>query len=184
MPRLYPQRMPAGLRAAIIGTFGVLWLSGCYWLVLHYFFAQASDFGPIQHPWTPVILRIHGWIAVAGVFLLGWITARHVSDRWPQMIKRLSGICIGGIAVILALTGYGLYYTTDRLHDAADIIHEVLGGAAVVFALIHWRRYRPERSSRLMPGPGQRPQSPAPSASCSCPVHRLERCITEPENVS
>ena len=130
-------------------TFGALWLSGCYWLVLHYFFAQPSEFGPVQHPWGPVILRIHGWIAVAGVFLLGWVTARHVTDRWPQMVKRSSGIAMASVAAVLSLTGYALYYTTDRLHDAAGVAHEVIGGAAFLFALTHWRRYRPAgRSSR------------------------------------
>lgn len=132
-------------------TFGTLWGSGCFWLVLHYFFAQPSDFGPLQHPWAPVILRIHGWIAVAAVFLLGWIMARHISDRWPRMIKRVSGLAIAGVAAVLALTGYALYYTTDHLHDTAGLVHEVLGAAAILFALVHWRRYRPAERSRLLP---------------------------------
>jgi predicted Na+-dependent transporter len=133
-------------------TFGTLWLSGCSWLLLHYFFARPADFGPVEHPWAPMILRIHGWIAVASVFLLGWITARHVSDRWSQMIKRVSGVAVASVAIILALTGYALYYTTDRLHDLAGAAHEALGGAAVLLALTHWRRHRPARRSRLIPG--------------------------------
>jgi hypothetical protein len=149
MAAVYPQRMSVGLRSAVMLTFGALWLSGCYWLVLHYFFAQPSEFGPVQHPWGPVILRIHGWIAIAGVFLLGWVTARHVTDRWPQMIKRSSGIAMASVAGVLGLTGYALYYTTDRLHDSAGVAHEVIGAAAFLFALTHWRRYRPaKRSSR------------------------------------
>jgi hypothetical protein len=149
MAAAYPQRMSVGLRSAVMLTFGALWLSGCYWLVLHYFFAQPSEFGPVQHPWGPVILRIHGWIAIAGVFLLGWVTARHVTDRWPQMAKRTSGIAMASIAAVLGLTGYALYYTTDRLHDAAGVAHEVIGAGAFLFALTHWRRYRPAgRSSR------------------------------------
>ena len=126
-------------------TFGALWLSGCYWLALHYFFAQPSQFGPAPHPWEPLILRIHGWIAAAGVYLLGWLTARHVTDLWPQMIKRFSGIAMASVAAILGLTGYALYYTADRVHDAAGMAHEVLGVAALLFALTHWKRYRPAR---------------------------------------
>ena len=146
-----PQRMSGGLRLAVMLTFGTLWLSGCYWLLLHYFFARPSDFGPMQHPWAPMILKIHGWIAVAAVFLLGWIMAQHVSDRWRQMIKRVSGVSIAGVAAILALTGYALYYTTDLLHDVAGAVHEVLGGAAILFALAHWRPHRRARRSRLPP---------------------------------
>lgn len=137
---------------AVTLIFGGLWLSGCYWLLLHHFCARASEFGPVQHPWEPVVLRIHGWIAVAGVFLLGWITAQHVSDRWPQAIKRISGVAIAGVAAILAVTGYALYYTTDRLHDIAGAIHEVVGGMAVLLALTHWRRPRPVRRSGLLSG--------------------------------
>ncbi|MEA3177065.1 MAG: hypothetical protein QOI59_588 [Gammaproteobacteria bacterium] len=149
MAAVYPQRMSAGLRSTVIVAFGSLWLTGCYWLVLHYFFAKPSDFGPIENPWSVTILRIHGWIAVSGVFLLGWITARHVSDRWPQMIKRVSGIAMASVAVLLGLTGYALYYTTDRVHDAAGVAHEVIGVAAFLFALTHWRRHRPTRRQRL-----------------------------------
>ena|SRR5665213_1572279 len=141
------ERMSTGLRVAIFATFGALWASGCYWLALNYFFAQATQFGPVQHPWAPTILRVHGWIAVATVFLLGWITARHVGDRWPQMHKRISGLAVASVAAILAITGYALYYTTDRLHDVAGVAHEIIGVAAILFALTHWRRYRPRRRS-------------------------------------
>jgi hypothetical protein len=152
MAAQYPQRMSAGLRWAVMLIFGALWLSGCEWLILHYFCAQPADFGPVQHPWAPLILKVHGWIAVAAVFLLGWITARHVSDRWPQMLKRVSGVAIASVAAILAVTGYALYYTTDRLHDLAGAAHEVLGGAAILLALAHWRPHRRARRSRLLPG--------------------------------
>ena len=137
--------MSTGLRSTVIAIYGLLWLTGGFWLVLHFFFSRLSDFGPVQHPWGAVILRIHGWIAVGGVFLLGWVTARHVSDRWPQMIKRASGLAMASVAGLLAITGYALYYTTDGLHDVAGVIHEVIGGAAILFALTHWRRYRPAR---------------------------------------
>jgi fucose 4-O-acetylase-like acetyltransferase len=133
-------------------TSGALWLSGCYWLVLHYFFSQASEFGPVQSSWAPSVLRIHGWIAVASVFLLGWVTARHVSDRWYQTQKRVSGLSMVSVAALLALTGYALYYTTDGLHDVAADAHEALGAAAVIFSLIHWRRRRSVRRSPFLAG--------------------------------
>ena len=134
-------------------TLGALWLSGCYWLILHLFFSQATQWGPVQHPWAASVLKIHGWIAVGSVFLLGWVTSQHVSDRWSQTRKRVSGLGIVSVAAILALTGYALYYTTDRLHDAAAVIHEAIGAAAILVALIHWRR-RPVRQAvrAFMPG--------------------------------
>src|SRR5581483_4282147 len=79
-----PTPMRAGLRVAIYTVFGALWASGCLWLLLHEFFTHPGDFGPVPNPWEPAILRLHGWIAVAAVFLLGWITAGHISDRWGR----------------------------------------------------------------------------------------------------
>ena len=146
--RTLPQPMSRALRTCIYVAFGTLWMSGCYWLVLHYYFAQTTDFGALPNPWEATILRLHGWFAVAGVFLLGWVTARHVSDRWPQMVKRLSGLSMAVVALVLAISGYGLYYTTDHLHDLAAFMHEALGASAIMFALMHWRRYRRGPSAR------------------------------------
>ena len=59
-------------------------------------------------------------------------------------IRRMLAICehlhasIGGVS-ILVISGYALYYTTDRLHDTSATAHEVLGTLAIVFALVHWR---------------------------------------------
>jgi hypothetical protein len=150
MGAAYPIPMSAALRRAIFIVFGTLWASGCGWLWLHLFFARPAAFGSIEHPWQPGILRLHGWLAVAGVFLLGWVMANHISARWPQATKRASGLAMAAAAAVLALSGYALYYTTDNLHDFAAIVHEVVGAAAILFALSHWRRYRlrvPARSS-------------------------------------
>lgn len=134
--------MRPGLRIALYVIFGGLWVSGAGWLLLHEFFARPGAFGTIPNPWEPAILRLHGWMAVGGVFLLGWVTARHVSDRWPRMLKRPSGVAVASVCGVLALSGYALYYTTDALHDVAAVAHEVLGVSGIAFALLHWRRYR------------------------------------------
>ena len=134
-------------------TFGALWVSGCYWLILQYFFSQPSDFGAVQHPWAPLVLKVHGWMAVGGMFLLGWVTAGHVTDRWSQSPRRASGLAMASVAILLALTGYALYYTTDRLHDLAGVAHEIVGGGAILLALTHWRRRRPVRRSELVTDP-------------------------------
>jgi len=89
---------------------------------------------------------------LGSVFLFGWITAQHVSDRWAQSARRISGLAIASGAAVLAVSGYALYYTTDRLHDLAGLTHEAIGGAAIVLALSHWRRRRPVRRSELLPG--------------------------------
>ncbi len=130
--------MAAGLRGALYGVFGILWVSGAAWLVAHLAFPEQTSFGPAPNPWEPAILRIHGWVAAAGVFLLGWITSRHIVDRWPIHRRRPSGLFLSALGTLLVLTGYALYYTTDRLHGLASTTHEILGGAGIFLAVIHW----------------------------------------------
>lgn len=128
------------LRRAIYVVCTLLWASGCVWLVVHFFFPATTDFGPAPSPWEPVFLRIHGWVAVCTVFLLGWITAEHISDRWRRSRNRVTGLSLAGFALVLVLSGYALYYTTDYFHDVAAVAHEALGMAAIIIALLHWTR--------------------------------------------
>jgi len=134
--------MSTALRRGIYSVCALLWLSGCAWLVVHFAFPVSTDFGPAPNPWEPVILRVHGWSAVGGVFLLGWVTAGHISDRWWRSRNRVSGFSLAGFAVALVLSGYALYYSTDSFHDVAATLHEVLGVVAIALALTHWLRNR------------------------------------------
>lgn len=131
--------MSIALRRVIYTICTLLWLSGCAWLVAHFFFPVATDFGPGPNPSEPWILRVHGLVAVGGVFLFGWITSEHIRDRWRKPQNRVSGLSLAAFVSILAISGYALYYTTDGLHDGAAVVHEVLGALAIIFALGHWR---------------------------------------------
>jgi hypothetical protein len=131
--------MSSALRRVIYSLYTLLWLSGCAWLVVHFFFPVMTDFGAAPNPLEPWLLRIHGSMAVGGVFLFGWITSRHISDRWHKPQNRVSGLSLAAFVSILTISGYALYYTTDRLHDGAAVVHEVLGTLAIVFAWVHWR---------------------------------------------
>lgn len=132
--------MSTALRRTLYTVCTVLWLSGCAWLVAHFGFPTRTDFGPAPNPAEPLILRIHGWLAMGAVFLFGWIASAHISTRWRRPRNRVSGFSLAGFAILLTLTGYALYYTTDRFHDVAAVLHEFLGSAVIVFALAHWSR--------------------------------------------
>lgn len=131
--------MSTALRRVIYTICTLLWLSGCLWLAVHFFFPTVTDFGPAPNPLEPWLMRVHGWVAVGAVFLFGWITSEHISERWRKPKNRVSGISLAAFVTILTLSGYGLYYTTGRLHDTTAVAHEVLGALAIVFALVHWR---------------------------------------------
>src|SRR5262245_46370698 len=111
--------MPVRVRRLAYTVLLALWVSGCVWMILNYFFATNGEFGPVPHPWQPGVLKMHGWIAVLSVFLLGWISSGHILERWRQPRNRLSGFSLAGLAILLTATGYALYYTTDQLHTVA-----------------------------------------------------------------
>lgn len=134
--------MTPGLRASVLGVCALLWLSGMAWLVLHLAFEPRNEFGPLPHPWEATLMRLHGVLAVGGVFLLGWLGAGHVLERWRRSRNRFSGWTLLACAVLLVLSGYALYYSVGALHAGSAWVHEWLGAAVIIVALAHWQRIR------------------------------------------
>ena len=93
-------------------------------------------------------MRVHGLLAVGGVFLLGWIGAGHLTERWGSGRNRSSGLILAGSALLLVASGYALYYTTGTPQLVAARVHEWLGAAAILAALQHWRRIRSAQALR------------------------------------
>ena len=130
--------MSRGLRATLLVVCSSLWLSGALWALLHHLFPGHNDFGPLPNAWEAPLMRLHGLIAVAAVFLLGWIGASHIVVRWSTLANWRSGLGLLSCALVLVATGYALYYTTGGVHEAAGALHEWLGLAAIGIALAHW----------------------------------------------
>src|SRR6266700_1763293 len=66
---------------------------------------------------SPLLVKVHGLLAVVGVFLLGWIMADHLTERRKLGRNYRSGVLLAGTAALLVLTGYALYYTTGTVHE-------------------------------------------------------------------
>ena len=66
------------------GTFGLLFLSGAGWWILHRFFPVHGEFGPRPHPWQPGLMMIHGGAAMLAIKLS--IVA--ISTREPAPLVR------------------------------------------------------------------------------------------------
>lgn len=138
------QRLPMsrGLRRTLLSVCALLWLSGVLWLLLHFLFPLHNEFGALPNPWEAPLMRLHGLLAVAAVFLFGWVGAGHIAARWSAITNRVSGLWLLGCASVLVLSGYALYYSTGGLHAGSALLHEVLGVLAIVAALAHWLRIR------------------------------------------
>lgn len=138
-------RLSPAQRNWIYGIVGCLWLTGCAWLILDQFFMGSGPFGPTPHPWESTLLLLHGVVAILSMYLLGWVTARHVLRWWPARLRRVSGGGLAVFMVILAASGFALFFLTDDhwLHYSA-VSHEAFGLAVTVFAIRHWLYRRPE----------------------------------------
>jgi hypothetical protein len=131
--------MPRRQRLAIYCVLGALWLSGCLWLMLEQFFARAGPFGRVPHPLQPGLLLAHGIIGISSMYVLGWVSARHVLRWWPGRVRRWSGGALALFFALLALSGFALFFLTeDRWQRTSAAAHDVLGLGVTVFAIQHW----------------------------------------------
>jgi hypothetical protein len=141
--------MSPALRRALYAAFGLLWLTGCAWLVLHYFFRTSGEFGPTPHPWEPGVLTVHGIVAMLALFLFGWVSGGHIGPNWRPRLRRTSGIWLTSLLGALVITGIANIYAPEgALHANSTLVHEVLG-AAIALPLV-WHFFK---SRRRTPAP-------------------------------
>jgi len=50
------------------------------------FFESRGQFGMKPHL-EPAVLLVHGIVAILSMYLLGWVTARHVLRWWPGRLR-------------------------------------------------------------------------------------------------
>jgi hypothetical protein len=128
------------LSGSLYAAFGLLWLTGCVWLLLHFFFQTTTDFGVTPHPWQPGLLVIHGVSAAVAIFFFGWIAGTHIGAGWSSGLRRTSGVLLTALIAVLALTGIGSYYIGgDALRAGAAFVHELAGVIVIAPILSHWR---------------------------------------------
>jgi len=131
--------MPWRSRAAVYLIMTSLWVSGCGWLLLDQLVAKRGPFGAAPHPLEPPLLLIHGVMAILAMYLLGWISARHVLRWWSAGLRRLSGGALAALLAPLVVSGFALFFVSDdEWQRRAAAIHDVIGVAVTVFAIQHW----------------------------------------------
>jgi hypothetical protein len=114
----------------------LLLMSGLLWLLAHYALPLPED--AARHPAEPWAMRIHGAATLFGVAMLGSIWTTHVMPAWQRGSHRLSGGLLFGLWLLLALSGYGLYYLADEgQRGLASGLHIALGLALPAGLAIH-----------------------------------------------
>lgn len=152
-PRPHPQpshaprhRLPRWQRRTLLATGLLLLGTGITWLALHYSIGAGA--GELPHPLEAWCLRLHGLSAMAGLFMLGALAAAHVpqgwrlSRRWQLAGQQRTGLLLCGLAALLVLTGYLLYYfAPEDLRPSIGWTHAGLGITMAAVTLWH-RRHR------------------------------------------
>ena len=149
------RRMSAVQRLWIYVILGALWFSGAVWLCLDQFFSTRGPFGKTPHPWEQPIVLVHGILAVASTYLLGWISAQHISHWWSKRLRRVSGILLCTFLAVLVVSGFALFFLTDeRWQGIAAVVHEISGLGMTPVAVQHWflRQRQPSSSDATVTG--------------------------------
>jgi hypothetical protein len=138
-------KIPSSLRVLLYFTALALLLSGIGWELLDRFVLVSTAIGPGKHPLQPWVLRLHGAVALLSVFLFGFLFSSHIRIAWRLRRKRITGSVLVAVIVILALSGYLLYYAGgDELRAFASALHLWLGVLSPLPFLLHlFYRRRP-----------------------------------------
>jgi len=157
-PARAPVRLGGGGRRTVYVIAGGLWLSGGLWLLFHYFLRRMTEFGFEAHPLEAWWLRLHGAFAFATLWLVGFLSARHIVSGWASGRRRLSGLTMLGAIGVLVLTGYLLYYLgDDQARSLVSLGHWGLGlGLPALFLCHRFAFARRRTSAGKSPAAGRR----------------------------
>jgi hypothetical protein len=140
------------LKKTLYLTTALLWISGAFWLYYKYFGQIQGEYGLQAHPAQPILLQVHGAMAMISLILFGMLLMQHVPMGWKQNRERYSGVSLIGICSLLIITGWGLYYVGNAsARSAASKCHWVLGLLFPVIIFIHIQLGR--RQSKKMKTP-------------------------------
>ncbi len=122
----------------VVATASALALTGILWLVGHYFLAQVDEYGASRHPLEGWALKFHGAAAMLFLVVLGTVLPVHARRAWHARLNHRTGLTVLGLALILVLTGYALYYAgSETLRPWLSLGHWAVGLAGVPLLVLH-----------------------------------------------
>jgi hypothetical protein len=125
-------------RRCVYGTGTALLLTGVAWLVLRYLLRPVGEFGEAVHPLEPWMMKLHGAAAMFALFFVGSLLNTHVRRAIRHGRNLASGWCMVAVLLLLALTGYGLYYLAGEADRPLwSVLHWAVGLGAALLTVVH-----------------------------------------------
>jgi len=116
-------------------SFGILWGSGALWVLIQWF--KDPELGAARTLLQTFAMKIHGAAMLIFLAMLGTLFT-HVRRGWILRANRLSGCFNIAINVLLAVTGWLLYYIPDdSTREWASFVHWSIGLAALPLLSVH-----------------------------------------------
>jgi len=133
-------KLAASLRYSLYASIAALFLSGVLWLAVRY----GTILGPRERELLALSMRIHGAATMVMLVLTGCTVALHSVKAWQERTNRISGTALSCVLLLLALTGYLLYYVGDEaLRATTSVVHwaaGIAGSAVLVWHVVEARR--------------------------------------------
>lgn len=138
---------PSWFRPALLGTCLGLYASGCLLAPTTLVLRATWDLGWRLGGGARVgVVALHAALAFAAMLFMGALWSVHMRSGWRRHRQKTSGLLVTLPALLLALTGVGIYYLADEdLANAAAFVHLCAGLALLLpFAwhLVTGRRLR------------------------------------------
>lgn len=149
----HPNRLPRWLHRLLIGSGGLLLLSGLGWELLHDTLGAGSAEFALPHPGEHWLMRLHGLVALAFLLALGGLGPVHLPRGWRSQRNRLTGLLLIGTSLLLIGSGYALsYFAGDASRRVIGLAHTVVGVTMALLLLLH-RRSQIDRRAGLAAQP-------------------------------
>lgn len=129
-------RLGATRRTLLYLLVAMLFVSGAVWLYAHFW--PILDANGLPLPIEPWSMKCHGLAAMAILFLSGTMLYGHMLHGWHHRRNRATGIVAASTALLLALSGYGLYYFDgEALRGANEWLHWIVGFSLPLLLWLH-----------------------------------------------
>lgn len=113
-----------------VGLIGVA-ISGVWWSYLHDL-TQSKAFDLMHN-----LLIIHGATAFVSMLILGALMPQHMRMAWHAKRNRWSGGSMAAIALVIIVTGFGLYYAGENYRDPVKWVHLIVGLVSIIALILH-----------------------------------------------